>query len=223
MFLLPLAIFYSPPLCLDLSVPHSFYSALFYNQSLHLCIPSLFLHRLFSSSVSLFSHSSLALLLPFIHHCSLSLTSATAPQLPYYPFFAEPQSPILFLSLHAIILTLSFVNPNIFFFLYVIISSLSTCIDDPPLFAFSFSTPNALSLLFSVSLRPADVFTPQTTSCCWRSMKACSRPPFRPSSPGELPHFKRKWIILWNEWRHVRQWQTVMHTLSHTHTHTHTS
>lgn len=48
-------------------------------------------------------------------------------------------------------------------------------------------------------------------------MKACSRPPFRPSSPGELPHFKRKWIILWNEWRHVHQWLTVTDTHKHTH------
>lgn len=68
-----------------------------------------------------------------------------------------------------------------------------------------------------MSLRPTGVFTPQTTSCCWRSMKACSQPPFRPSSPGGLPHFKRKWIILWNEWRHVRQWQT--HTRTHAHAH----
>lgn len=57
----------------------------------------------------------------------------------------------------------------------------------------SFSTLPIPSLLFSpFSLRPTGAYTPQMTRCCWRSMKACSQPPFRPSSLGELPHFKRK-------------------------------
>lgn len=125
-----------------------------------------------------------------------------------------------------------------FFFLYSIISSFpfssSFFLNWWPFF-FTYFFPlflhSSLTLpaFLSVSLRPTDVFTPQTTSCCWRSMKTCSRPPFRPSSLGELPHFKRKWIILWNEWRHVRQWQTVTHAHTHhrnfqrlTHKHTHT-
>lgn len=59
-----------------------------------------------------------------------------------------------------------------------------------------------------------DVFTPQMTSCSWRSMRASSRLPFRRSSLGEQPHFKRKWIILWNEWRHVPESQQNQNTLS---------
>lgn len=59
-----------------------------------------------------------------------------------------------------------------------------------------------------------DVFTPQMTSCSWRSMRASSRLPFRRSSLGEQPHFKRKWIILWNEWRHVPESQLAQNSLS---------
>lgn len=58
-----------------------------------------------------------------------------------------------------------------------------------------------------------DVFTPQMTSCSWRSMRASSQLPFRHSSLGEQPRFKRKWIILWNEWRHVPESQLAQNSL----------
>lgn len=61
---------------------------------------------------------------------------------------------------------------------------------------------------------PTDVFTPQMTSFSWRSMKASSQLPFRPSSPAERPHFKRKWIILWNEWKYVPENEQHTYTLS---------
>lgn len=68
--------------------------------------------------------------------------------------------------------------------------------------------PSSLFLLFLT-----DVFTPQMTSCSWKSTRASSRLPFRRSSLGEQPHFKRKWIILWNEWRHVPESQLAQNAL----------
>lgn len=79
------------------------------------------------------------------------------------------------------------------------------------------SPSNADPLLCSslLSLGPAGSFTPQRTRCCWRSTKACSPPPFRPSSPAEPPRFKRSWIIPSNEWRHVRRWPRLPTHMMH--------
>lgn len=139
----------------------------------------------------------------------LSMTAVSLPSSPNTPLFLNPKPFFpLFLSLHSYYHFQH--NHHLLFFsisLHVLFdfSCLYTLYWWPVFFPSSFSTLASLSLLFSVSLWLTGVFTPQTTSCCWRSMKACSQPPFRPSSLGELPHFKRKWIILWNEWRHVRQ------------------
>lgn len=174
---------------------------------LNLTVPSSSHSLLLSPSSTCF-----VLLLPSIHDC------CHPPFLTSYPFVAESQTLLsLFPSLHSYYHFQH--NHHLLFFsisLHVLFDFLClyTLYWWPVFFPSSFSTPASLSLLFSVSLWLTGVFTPQTTSCCWRSMKACSQPPFRPSSLGELPHFKRKWIILWNEWRHVRQWQTHTHTLA---------
>lgn len=120
----------------------------------------------------------------------------------FYPVFFSVQ--MFFLCLLLITPTSS-MNPNTSSTLFFIVSSALTT--PSPFFSFLHSSNTLLSFL-PFSLRPTGAYTPQMTSCCWRSMKACSQPPFRPSSLGELPHFKRKWIILWNEWRHVPQWHT---------------
>lgn len=72
-------------------------------------------------------------------------------------------------------------------------------------------SPYSLSIAFLFLL--TDVFTPQMTSCSWRSMRVSSQLPFRHSSLGEQPRFKRKWIILWNEWRHVPESQLAQNSL----------
>lgn len=209
MFLRMLALLLSPAVPCP-SVPHSIHSLLllFYFLLAHFLYHSISLSTLFPNSfiIPLIFCLYPWLLSPsqFCHCSSFHLV----------PLFCWTPIP-LFLCFLPITPTICFMNINSIFsfssFLLFHFSSLYslhwwTC-------SFSLFLHPYLTLLafLPVSLRPTGVYTPQTTSCCWRNMKACSQPPFRPSSPGELPHFKRKWIILWNEWRRVRQWQT--HTL----------
>lgn len=139
---------------------------------------------------------------PLLRVANHSLLSLYIFESCFYPVFFSVQ--MFFLCLLLITPTSS-MNPNTSSTLFFIVSSALTT--PSPFFSFLHSSNTLLSFL-PFSLRPTGAYTPQMTSCCWRSMKACSQPPFRPSSLGELPHFKRKWIILWNEWRHVPQWHT---------------
>lgn len=209
-----LSIHHSHLLCLDLSVSHFIHSSIFFSFPPTISVFLFFLYLLYSLSVSLCQPSFSPSLILILFLLCLMPSLPILPPLPLPPCILSLLSPnpfLLYPSLYSIPLTLSFWPHPFLLYLSIPHSSYSLPLSlslSSPLSLF----PSTLTLLAFLSLRPTDVFTPQTTSCCWKSMKACSRPPFRPSSPGELPHFKRKWIILWNEWRHVRRWQTVMDT-----------
>lgn len=195
-------------ICVSFTHSHS-------HDTLHLCVCSCSSHLLLTLHLSLPHFIPVCPRpIPFVPFFSLTHSLFSLTFLFFLPkFWSLPPSPSFAQSKSFFVSSTSLppsqwtqTPPPLFLLHHVFFFTL--CIKNPfPFFSFLHSS-NALLAFLPVSLRPTGAYTPQMTSCCWRSMKACSQLPFRPSSLGELPHFKRKWIILWNEWRHVPQWHT---------------